>query len=203
MDILLYPNNLATVVEALDAAAASGRITTQRAADALERYARALALTEEPLPTAPTAPAGDDSAAMADRLLDLSLAGGPALRSPIELVTIDDDLGGPYAASPSDWTARALTAAGVPRGRGGSRVLLVFSEPRAWKGRAGLGEASRKVLLDHHGADLVVLFAHPRITGQLPPNVPVLLAWHRQRLMQDAVARWISRRVTPAAARPG
>jgi hypothetical protein len=25
----------------------------------------------------------------------------------------------------------------------------------------------------------------------------------RQRLMQDAVARWISRRVTPAAARPG
>lgn len=203
VDILLYPNNLATVVEALDAAAASGRITAQRAADALERYARALAFTEEPLPTAPAARTGDDSAAMADRLLDLSLAGGPTLRSPIELVTIDDDLGGPYAASPSDWTAKALTAAGIPRGRGGSRVLLVFAEPRAWKGRAGLGEASRKALLDHHGADLIVLFAHPRLVGQLPPKAPVLVAWHRQRLMQDAVARWISRRVTPAAARPG
>jgi len=48
-----------------------------------------------------------------------------------------------------------------------------------------------------------VLFAHPRIRAELAPQVPVLVAWHRQRLMQDAVARWISRRVTPAAARPG
>ena len=96
-----------------------------------------------------------------------------------------------------------LAAAGIPSGRGGSRILLVFAEPRGWKGRAGLGEASLKALPDHHDADLIVLFAHPRIQSQLPPRVPVLLAWHRQRLMQDAVARWISRRVTPAAARPG
>ena len=203
VDILLYPNDLATVVSALDAAAASGRIAPGRAADALDRYARALALTEEPLPTEPTAPAGDHSAAMADRLLDLSLAGGPALRAPIELVTIDDDLGGPYAPSPSDWTARALIGAGIPGGRGGSRVLLVFAEPRGWKGRAGLGEASLRALADHDDVDLIVLFAHPRLTGELPQHVPVLVAWHRQRLMQDAVARWISRRVTPAAARPG
>ena len=203
VDILLYPNDLATVVAALDTAAANGRLTADRAADALDRYARALSITEEPLPAAATVPAGEHSAAMADRLLELSLAGGPALRAPIELVTIDDDIGGPYPASPSDWTARALAAAGIPSGRGGSRILLVFAEPRGWKGRAGLGEASLKALPDHHDADLIVLFAHPRIQSQLPPRVPVLLAWHRQRLMQDAVARWISRRVTPAAARPG
>jgi hypothetical protein len=82
-------------------------------------------------------------------------------------------------------------------------VVLVFAEPRAWKGRAGLGDASLEALKEHQGADLIVLFGHPRLRAQLPANVPVLVAWHRQRLMQDAVARWISRRLAPAAAPPG
>jgi hypothetical protein len=29
----------------------------------------------------------------------------------------------------------------------------------------------------------------------LPSEAPVLLAWHRQRLMQEAVARWIRARL--------
>ena len=30
---------------------------------------------------------------------------------------------------------------------------------------------------------------------ELPGDAPVLLAWHRQRLMQEAVARWLERRL--------
>ena len=44
-------------------------------------------------------------------------------------------------------------------------------------------------------ADLIVLFGHPRLLPELPSNGPVLLAWHRQRLMQEAVGRWLHRRV--------
>jgi hypothetical protein len=41
----------------------------------------------------------------------------------------------------------------------------------------------------------VVLFGHPRLAAELPEAMPVALAWHRQRLMQAAVARWLSGRI--------
>ena len=75
-------------------------------------------------------------------------------------------------------------------------MVLVFAEPRAWKGRAGFGAASREALATRAAdADLVVLFGHPRLVEQIPSDAPVLLAWHRQRLMQEAVARWLRGRV--------
>ena len=109
---------------------------------------------------------------------------------------IDDDLDGAWPASPSDYVARSLGAAGVPLGPGGSRVALVFAEPRASKGRAGLGPRSRAALADAGPADLIVLFAHPRLEAELPAGRPLVRAWHRQRLMQEAVAAWIRERLT-------
>ena len=74
---------------------------------------------------------------------------------------------------------------------------MVFAEPRAWKGRSGLGSGSREALAHHAaGADLIILFGHPRLLSELPLGAPVLLAWHRQRLMQEAVARWLRGRLT-------
>jgi hypothetical protein len=62
-----------------------------------------------------------------------------------------------------------------------------------------LGAATREALAHHAaGADLIVLFGHPRLLEELPSNAPVLLAWHRQRLMQEAVARWLGRRLGAA-----
>jgi hypothetical protein len=85
----------------------------------------------------------------------------------------------------------------VGRYTGGSRVALVFAEPRAWKGRAGLGEASLEALASHApDAELIVVFGHPRMMDQLPSDAPVLLAWHRQRLLQEAVARWLRARLS-------
>jgi len=75
---------------------------------------------------------------------------------------------------------------------GVSRVVLVYAEPRSWKGRADLGPQSLARLARLvPSASLVVLFAHPRLVAQIPGDVPVLCAWHGQALMQRAAARWV------------
>ena len=69
---------------------------------------------------------------------------------------------------------------------------------------------SLRQLADVRGAgsaNLIVLFGHPRLAAELPAGIPVLVAWHRQRLMQEAVARWLGRRLSrrhfPAGVPPG
>ena len=197
VDLLLYPNDPRRVRDALAQALASGAMPRSRLAQALERYHRALAAA-----TAPTPPVTRGPYESADVLADVLLAQGmlrgavPELTAPLDLVVVEDDLGGPYPPSPSDWTSLALGPDLVARYGGGSRVVLVFAEPRAWKGRAGFGAAALEALAAYApAADLVVLFGHPRLAEELPTDAPVLLAWHRQRLMQEAVARWIRRRL--------
>jgi hypothetical protein len=137
--------------------------------------------------------------ALADRLLATPPLRGtiPALRQPLNVTIIDDDLGGPYPASPGDWIIRALEDAGVAFGSGGSRIVIAYSEPRAWKERAGFGaDAVARLREFAPSADLVVLFGHPRLSASIPGAAPILVGWHRQRLMQEAVARWFMPRVS-------
>ncbi len=196
VDILLYPDDTAAVAAALTAALESGHLGAARVDDALRRYERAVADGERPSPPLSRAPF-DGAPALADALLaaGITRARVGALRSPIELVTVDDDLGGPYAPVPGDAVAATLRTLGVALGSGGSRIVLAFAEPRAWKGRAGFGDASRAALNELvPGSDLTILFGHPRLVGEIPGTGPVLVAWHRQRLMQDAVGRWLNER---------
>src|SRR5690606_7772569 len=173
----------------------TGVLPPERVRKSLERYESLLARASH----GPAAPADghDLGMALADRLVARGLSKpAPALKEPLDLVVIDDDIGGPYPASPSDWTALALEEGGVALGEGGSRVVLVFAEPRAWKGRGGFGRVSRdRLLVETPSAALVVLFAHPRLGGDIPSDAPLLLAWHRQRPMQEAAARWIMARL--------
>lgn len=211
IDILLYPHDVRAVVEALDRAVDAGSLPRERATDALARYERALAhvsrpvaagvarggTTPEAATAAPTAASDATSAAasIADQLLSRGVhrAEIRRLTAPIELITIDDDLGGPYAPSPSDWLAKSLPAAGVTLASGGSPVVIVYAEPRAWKGRAGLSPSALARLNDSaRDVALIVLFGHPRLIAELPGTAPVLVAWHRQRLMQEAVGRWLA-----------
>ena len=46
----------------------------------------------------------------------------------------------------ADWAQKTLGAERVGRYDGGSRVVLAFAEPRAWKGRSGFSAASRDAL---------------------------------------------------------
>jgi hypothetical protein len=136
--------------------------------------------------------------ALADWLLTAPLLRGeaPRLETPLELVVVDDDLGGPWPASPNSWLQDALAARGVPLGPGGSRVILAFAEPRASKGRSGFGaECTAALAQAAPGAAVTILFAHPRLAETIPGDAPILLAWHRQRLMQEAAARWLAARL--------
>jgi beta-glucosidase len=197
VDLLLYPNDARRVRDALEQALSSGALPRARLAEAQRRYETALAAATRPTPPVTRGPF-DSADALADALLEQGMlrGGEPRLQGPLDLMVVDDDLGGPYPPGPSDWTHRVLGPERVGRYAGGSRVVLAFAEPRAWKGRSGFGPSSRDALANAVAdADLVVLFGHPRLLPELPTDGPVLLAWHRQRLMQEAVGRWLGRRL--------
>jgi beta-glucosidase len=199
VDLLLYPNDARRVRDALEQALSSGALTPARLAESIRRYERALVAATSPTPPVTRGPF-DSADALADALLEQGMLRGaePKLQGPLDLIVVDDDLGGSYPPGPSDWTHQVLGEDRVGRYAGGSRVVLAFAEPRAWKGRSGFGPASRDALANAvPDADLIVLFGHPRLLPELPSDGPVLLAWHRQRLMQEAVGRWLARRVKP------
>ena len=204
VDLLLYPKDPRRVRDALVSALAVGALPRGRIEEALRRYERAVAAAMRSTPPVRRGPF-DSAGALADALLQQGMvrSDAPRLTGPIDLVVVDDDVGGPYPPGPTDHTAKALGPELASRYTGGSRVVLVFAEPRAWKGRAGFGQATRDALANYASdADLIVLFGHPRLVEQLPGEPPVLLAWHRQRLMQEAVARWIRARLSPSPPRP-
>ena len=191
-DILLYPGDQEETVEALNRALASGDLDERLVWSAVQRIERTvdrIARMAPPLPGNAELPR-----AWADQLVERGVVRGPlpSLRGdlPLGLDIVDDDIGGPFPPGPSDWVSRSLAGRGASLGEGGDRVLLAFAEPRGWKGRPGFSPSSLARLAElAPESRLIVLFGHPRLVDELPGDVPVLVAWHRQRLMQEAVAR--------------
>jgi beta-glucosidase-like glycosyl hydrolase len=191
VDVLLYPPDPAATAAALGRRAARDPVFRGRVDRSLARYQTAL---DAAVAAPPPGQTGGGTDSLADEVLAVS-APSVTLRAPIELEIVDDDLDGTYPPSSSDYTRATLAAARVPLGSGGSRVVLAFAEPRASKGRGGFGPRARAQLGAANRAELIVLLANARLAAELPAGVPVLRAWHRQRLMQEAVARWIVRRI--------
>lgn len=192
-DILCYPTDLERTVTVLEAALAVGP-QGPRIRGSLARYERAVqevhSRAHQEVPDAYT-PDG-----VADALLAAGLRRG-AVKAPIgrvEIEIVDDDQGGKWPASPNSFLADALRGsdADLDADADAFKVLAAMAEPRASKGRAGFSAENRARLANlAPKADLVVLFGHPRLLKEIPGDRPVLLAWHRQKLMQDAVARWL------------
>jgi beta-glucosidase-like glycosyl hydrolase len=193
VDLLLYPAEPVATARALQEASRDDPEIARRVEAAIGRYEVALhAASQAERPEQP--PESGGAIALSDWLLSQPLLRGsaPTLRAPIELVIVDDDLGTPWPVSPSTWVRDALAERRIPLGPGGSRVVLAFAEPRAAKGRAGFSaENAARLAREGEGAALLVLFGHPRLLSAVPAGPPVLHAWHRQRLMQEGVARWI------------
>ena len=202
-DALLYPEDFRAVAEALDRAVGTA-IPQARADEALAHGEQAAvqwaggADQGEP----DLAAHGAFADGLADRALLVHRADPPLLRGPLGVHVVDDDVGGPYTVGPRDIFHQTVREAGVAVGTGkretgkGTGVVLVYAEPRSWKGRADLGARSLSALRRLvPGAALVVLFAHPRLVSQIPGEGPVLCAWHGQPLMQRAAARWILARI--------
>ena len=200
-DALLYPENFTSVIAALDRAVGA-EISAARADQALVHYDDALAGWAD-LPDQGE-PGLSDHAAFADGLADraahLVRGDAPTIHAPLTVSIVDDDVGGPYTVGPRDIFTNTLRDAGVAIGKretgSGKRIVLVYAEPRSWKGRADLGARSRAALRRLvPGAQLVVLFGHPRLASQIPGTAPILLCWHGQALMQRAAARWTLGRI--------
>jgi beta-glucosidase len=198
-DMLLYPTDWAGVVRALE------QVDAGRAGQALERYERALQVWGAANPAAVSLDAATlaehqkFSDQLADRTVHLVRGQAPHLGRTLNVTIVDDDVGGPYSIPPRDVFHATLTANGIrltaARRPGLSHLVLVYAEPRSWKGRADLGPGSLARLERLAAtATLVVLFAHPRIASQIPGDVPVVCAWHGQALMQRAAARWVDSR---------
>ena len=133
---------------------------------------------------------------LASRVTHMVRGDAPAMAPPYSVAIVDDDVGGPYTVGPRDVFAQQLREAGMLRATGngqrGTGIVLVYAEPRSWKGRADLGPRSLVALRRlAPRAALIVLFAHPRLATQVPGNAPVLCCWHGQPLMQRAAGRWV------------
>jgi hypothetical protein len=190
--MLLYPTDWVDVVRALE------RVAPERAVQALERYEKALvgmANAEAVLDDTTLGAHQKFADDLADRALHLLRGEAPPLGKTVSVSIVDDDVGGPYSIPPRDVFAKTLLGMGIAVPRhpepGTRHVVLVYAEPRSWKGRGDLGPQSiaqlERLVPD---ASLVILFAHPRLVAQIPGAVPVLCAWHGQGLMQRAAARW-------------
>jgi beta-glucosidase-like glycosyl hydrolase len=134
------------------------------------------------------------------------LRGDPRLPpDSVDPVVVDDDIGGPHPVPDRSALSRALRGSGVRIEAGGHPLIAVFSDPRAWKGRAGLSPAARQAVREACVARpdaITVLFGHPRIAEEIPFARHVLLAWGGEPLMQEAAARVLAR-PGGAVARPG
>ena len=197
-DMLLYPTDWAGVVRSLE------HVAPDRAEQAVERYEKALKDWGSANPGAP--PGGQPSEhrefadGLADRAVHLIRGDPPGLGKTLSVTIVDDDIGGPYSIPPRDVFAKTLVEGGlvVPRypEPGTRHVVLVYAEPRSWKGRAELGPTSLAQLARlAPDAALVILFAHPRLASHVPGDMPILCCWHGQALMQRAAARWVVGRV--------
>jgi beta-glucosidase len=195
-DMLLYPTDWAGVVRELE------HVGGDRVEQALARYEAAVNGGASPrgqpgdLDDATLAEHQKFANGLADRAVHLVRGERPQLGRTLSVTIVDDDVGGPYSIPPRDVFHATLRAAGATlvsgRGTDIGRVVLVYAEPRSWKGRGDLGAASIAQLERLvPSASLVVLFAHPRLVAQIPGDVPVLCAWHGQALMQRAAARWM------------
>lgn len=197
-DMLLYPTDWAGVVRALE------QVQPDRAAQAIERYEKSVGewgmRDGGRVDDALLAEHQRFADGLADRAVHLIRGDAPPLGKKLSVTIVDDDVGGPYSIPPRDVFARTLAGSGANVARypdpGTRHLVLVYAEPRSWKGRADLGPKSLERLARlARDASLVILFAHPRLVNQVPGEVPVLCAWHGQAVMQRAAARWVAAKV--------
>jgi beta-glucosidase-like glycosyl hydrolase len=200
-DALLYPADLERVAAALEAA---GRARLGARIDAaVRRVDDAARRASSPRPVAwgqeEDLAWAHDVAVRALRVV----RGAPALaRGRLDLVTIDDDLGGPFPPGPRTTFPAALAASGcevreVPApAPTRSAMIALYADIRGWKGRPHVSTAARdrvaQVLVVRPDATLV-LFGHPRLAAEVPGEA-VLAAWGGDAVMQEAAARWLAGR---------
>lgn len=206
-DVLLYPQDTAGVIRAVEEALADGRLPRDRVADALRRTAAAAERVAGP---AEGEVAGDEDRRWALETGVRSLRvcrGKPVLPSgPVRLVEIEDDAGGPFPPYPRTALPAALRDAGVELSNDGTPLIALYSDIRAWKGRPGISAAARervREVTELVPDATVLMFSHPRLAHELPTARHLLAAWGGEGIMQEAVAAWLTGRTGGMAGAAG
>lgn len=204
-DLLLYPAELASVVRACERALREGVLDEERVHQSLRRRLK-WAQWASP-PNEYRRPAASDvawGAQLAERVVHVVRGRPLHLAGALDVLVVDDDLGGPTPPPSRAPFVAALTEAGlaaspvsVPGAAGRrSTVLALFGDVRAWKGRAGYAAESRAAVERACAVrpDLVVVqFGHPRLAAEIPAARHVVSAWGGEPVMQRAAARWLVR----------
>lgn len=195
-DALLYPDDLQHAAATLRDALADGRLSEARIVESVSRIDAASGAIRP----APAASWGTDAdrawAADIARRVVYVVRGEPKLPpGPFDVVTVDDDLGGPYPAPSRATLLDTFRSAGVRDDEGSERGMLiaVYSDIRAWKSRPGLSPSAIQAVRDALEArprSPVVLFGHPRLAEDLPGR-NVVCAWGGEPVMQRAAAEWL------------
>jgi hypothetical protein len=218
-DALLYPNDPVAVAAGIRAALADGRLAESRVREAIGRVEVATArASQAPRGTAGQgwgSPADEDwSTEVAIRSVHEVRGTTPTLPDDLVVVTVDDDVGGPYPPPSRDPFPERLrkhgrsveTRGGAPadalrvageEAQAGTRVVALYSDIRAWKGRPGLSAAAIEAVarLSEGAPSIVCLFGHPRLAAELEPSAAlVVCAWGGEELMQRAAADWLTTR---------
>lgn len=228
-DLLLYPSDPALTARTLrQAAGADGRLG-KRVLEALQRSDAALsefgaAAPPEPADTdlpvfRPEAAAITALAEACVRMVGAEEPGGAAALGAwldaaacgrVRVAELSDDgeagaagLGAAFAdeLGRRGFAVDRITPGGAGGGGAPPRVVLVEATPRAWKGRAGLGDetgARLEALLRSDGPVLPVVLGPPRILGEM--GRPAVCAWASEPVMERGAAAWLAAR---AAARRG
>ena len=202
-DLLCYPTDVAATVRSIERAVASGVLDREELHRSLQRRLRRAESSAAPDP-GPVGEPGDVAWAEALALRTIHpVRGRPAPVAPaIDLVIVDDDLGGPYpppSREPFVETLRALAADvrvtdGPGRDGRRSTIVALFGDIRSWKGRPGYSVGSREAVAGAcaaAGDATVIQFSHPRLATEIPGAAPVVSAWGGERVMQRAAARWL------------
>ena len=195
-DALLYPSDVDTVGGALEGALGKA-LDRARAESAIARIdaARSRARTHNDGQWG-----GEADRAWADDVALRSchvVRGTPAIGRSIDLLTIDDDVGGPYPAPSRDTFVTALRSAGVDvhEAQETASVIAIYSDIRAWKGAPGLSKTAALALdaaLQGAPDATIIFFGHARLARELP-GADILCAWGGEPIMQRAAARWLTR----------
>jgi beta-glucosidase-like glycosyl hydrolase len=214
-DLLLYPTNLETCIEAIQGALDRGELDKDEIALSLERRRRWAEWANSKHGSPRVTPEDETWAEqLADRAVHRIRGDTISVPDAIDVIVVDDDLGGPYPAPPRKPFIDTLNKEGVsaelrdsPSGAADRGVIVaLFGDIRSWKGRPGYSAASLdsvKTALaaaaDAGQESIVVQFSHPRLAHSIPGDAPILCAWGGESVMQRAAARVLAESRNAAA----
>lgn len=205
-DLVLAPDDVATVAESLDAAVASGLLAVDRVESALARRRFWAAWSQGSIGREPTledvlwARQVSDTVVHAVRGVFANV--GPV----VDVILVDDDAERAWGTPAERFAALldTLRAVGLaPRvvegptddGRG-AVLVAIHGAPAPGRGRAGYTERTRRrvarAVSESRAARrsvLAVLFGPPALADEIPEVPNVICAWAGDRAMQEAAAR--------------